>query len=448
MQYRRAAAAAALILGVSLTGCGAKKSGPRVQPALNVDTAVAMRRDIATYVTLDGQVAPLQDATLSVQQSGPLVGVYVNEGDRVSAGQVLAKVDDSTMRAQLAQDQALIAQASARAQSSALGVPITQSQTSGAVQTARNTLNTDRAALTNAQLIYNQDLQLFRQGYVSQTAMEQARANYVAAQQRVQSDQQLVQTAQSNTMQTGVQSANASADRAAIASAQAQARTLETQIGQTALYAPFSGVVTQRLADPGAMAGPQSPVVRLSQIDIVYINVNVPDADLAFVHTGTPVTFSTSSLPGKSFRGRISDVNAVPTQGTLSYRARIRQANPGGSLRGGMLVAVTVQQQRHPQTIVVPRSAVAQTDRGNSLFVVSAKKATQVPVRVGIQTDTLSEVHGPGIRPGTVIITTRPDALQDGSLVAVNGAAPSMSQQPGSGKPGGRGRHRRGGATQ
>jgi len=422
MRYHRVVIAIAATAAVGLSGCAKKEGGPKGPPPLNVDTATAMRRDIATYVNLDGQVAPLQDATLSVQQSGPLLAVYVNEGQRVGAGQLLAKVDDSTLRAQLAQDQALIAQASARAQSSALGVPMVQQQVSAGVQTAQNTLTTDKAALINAQLIYNQNTQLFKQGYVSQTALEQSRSQYVAAQQRVQIDQQQLQTARSNTQQTGVSSANAAADRAAIGSAQAQANTLSTQISQTALYAPFGGVITQRLMDPGAMAGPSAPVLRLSQVDYVYININVPDEDLAYLHAGSPVRFTTSSLPGKSFSGTIGDVNAVPTQGTLSYRARIRQANPANVLRGGMLVSVTVPREHHVATIVVPRSAVGQNERGSTVFVVKAGKAVEVPVSVGIQTDTLSEVRGAQIRPGVQVITTRPDALQNGSVVAVNGA--------------------------
>lgn len=417
MQYQRAAVAIAALAGIALSGCAGKQSGPRGPAPLNVDTAMAVRRDIATYINLDGQVAPLQDATLSVQQPGALVGIYVNEGQRVGAGQLLAKVDDSTMRSQLSQDEALIAQASARAQMSALNVPITATQTSGAVQQARNTLSTDKAALTNAQLVYNQNVSLFKQGYVSQTALQQSQANYVAAQQRVGIDEQLVRTAESNTQQTGVSSASAQADRAAIASAQAQARTLQTQIAQTALYAPFSGVVTQRLLDPGAMAGPQVPVVRLSQVDTVYVNVNVPDEDLPYVHSGTPVTFTAG---GKKYAGRISDVNAVPTAGTLSYRARIREANPGGILRGGMLVAVTIEKEKHPNAIVVPRAAIGTTDRGTSVFVVKGNKAVEVPVVLGLQTDTLSEVRSTQVRPRTQVITTRPDALQNGSVVAIN----------------------------
>ena len=396
---------AGALAAMMLAGCGGQK--PQRGPmALDVDVAAAKRQDIATFLTLDGQIAPLRDSTIAFQQSGPVTEIYVNQGDRVSTGELLARIDDSTLRAQLAQVQAQIAQSAAQAQSSQLNVPITAANTSQAVQSAK-------AALDNAKLTYDQDSQLFKQGYVSQSQLEQARSAYVAAQTQYQ-------TAISNRGTTGVQNAQAQAAQEAVKSAQAQANILRTQIGQTSLYAPFDGVVTARLMDPGAMATPGNPVLRVSQVDAVWININVPDEDLGFIHAGTPVTFSTSQLSGRTFSGHVDTVNAVPTQGTLSYQARVRQPNPGALLRGGMLVSVTIQKERHHDVIVVPRAAVAQTDQGANVFIVTGKnKAEQVPVQIGVQTDTLSEVSSPRVSPGTLVITTRPDALQNGSTVAI-----------------------------
>lgn len=407
MQYYRLAVAGLLAASVALGGC-AKQTQQRGPVALDVEAAPAQRQNIATYLTLDGQVAPLEESTLSFQQSGPISAIYVNQGDRVSAGELLAKIDDSTLRAQLAQVEAQIAQASSQAQSSAMNVPITQQQTSQAVASAK-------AALASAKLTYDQNSQLFKQGYVSQSQLEQARAQYVAAQSQYN-------TAVANQGSTGIQSSNAAAARAAVKSAQAQANVLKTEIGQTALYSPFDGVVTARLMDPGAMASPGNPVLKVSKVNTVWVNVNVPDVDLAYVHSGTPVKFTASQLGSRAFTGTISTVNAVPTQGTLSYQARIRQPNPDASLRGGMLVSVTIEKGRHNNTIVVPRQAVAQTDQGSNVFIVGPDhKAKEVPVKVGLQTDTLSEVHSPDIKAGTLVITTRPDALQSGSPVAVSG---------------------------
>ncbi len=159
---------------------------------------------------------------------------------------------------------------------------------------------------------------------------------------------------------------------------------LRTQIGQTSLYSPFDGVVTARLMDPGAMVTPGTPVLRVSQVNTVWVNVNVPDEDLAYVHPGTPLTFSVGQLGGRKFTGSVSTVNAVPTQGTLSYQARIREPNPDAALRGGMLVSVNIQKERHDNAIVVPRQAVAQTDQGANVFIVGPNnKAQEVPVQLG-----------------------------------------------------------------
>ncbi|HTV72108.1 MAG TPA: hypothetical protein VME66_00150, partial [Candidatus Acidoferrales bacterium] len=142
------------------------------------------------------------------------------------------------------------------------------------------------------------------------------------------------------------------------------------------------------------------------------------------------VSFTTTSIPGRVFYGTISDVNATPTEGTLSYRGRVRYPNPAGLLRGGMLVSVTVRQEYHRNAVVVPRTAIFQTDAGDNVFIVKDGKAVQVPVRVGLQTDTQAEVSG--ITPGSAVITTRPDSLQNGGVVAVSdesGDSPDSTSQ-------------------
>jgi len=415
MYYHRVVGVA-LAATVALSACG-QGGGQKAPPPLNVDVASAQRRDIATYISLDGQIAPLEQSSLAFQQSGTISAIDVNIGDHVHAGQALARIDASTLRAQLAQAQAQAASQVATASGAQVGLPVQQQQNQAALETAR-------AALSNAKLVYDQNTQLYKEGYVSQATLESAHAAYVQA------------LSTYNNAQIGLRNNVVSAEgvKASIASAQAaaaNASTLRTQVGQTVLYAPFDGIITARLLDPGAYAGPQAPVLSISRVDTVWINLNVPDEDLSYVRPGSHVTLSSSSLPGKAFTATIATVNAVPTQGTLSYLARVAMPNPGDVLRGGMLVTATLAQQSRNNTIVVPRTAIAQTDKGNVVYVVGAdNKAQEVPVRVGIQTDTLAEVFASSVQPGTKVITTRPDALKDGSLVAVNGAAPAPSGSP------------------
>jgi RND family efflux transporter MFP subunit len=433
MKVRAFAVFALVLAGASGCGGGAKK--PQGPPPLAVDVSKARQQDIGTSITLDGQVAPLLQSTLSTPESGTVAKVLVNEGDRVSRGQLLAQLDASQLVAQLEANEATVQQSEARLHSSNVQAPISSQQYNSAVyqarqslQAAENTVRADEAALSNAKLVYDSNGQLVSQGYVSQTAMEQARSTYVSAEQTLASARQAVPaaqaallTAEKNTQQTQIDQSTIAQNRAALAQAQANVKLLKVQIAQSSIYAPFDGIVTQRLLDPGAYAGPNQSIVQVSQLDTVYVNANVPDESLAYVHVGTPVRFTSQSLPGHVFEGAISDINAVPTSGTLSYRARIRYANGGDVLRGGMLVSLNVRKELHKNAIVVPRTAVFTSDRGAEVYTIDSGKAKAVPVTVGLQTDTLTEVVG-DVHPGTLVITTRPDALQDGSVVAISGA--------------------------
>ncbi len=404
MHHHRLIAATLAALVLAACGQGGK---PQAPPPLSVDVAAAKRQDIATYITLDGQIAPLEQSSLAFQQSGAITDVYVNVGDRVRRGELLARIDDSLLRAQYAQALAMYRQASATARGAVIGLPVAQIQNTTALSTAR-------AAYQNARMVFDQDNALFAQGYVSRQALEAARSAYVQAQSAYQS-------ATVGVRNNVVAGENVKASLASAESAQAQASLLATEIGQTYLYAPYDGVITARLMDPGSQAGPQAPVLDISRVNTVWINVNVPDSDLAYATPGKLLVFRTDSLPGRSFQGRIATVNAVPTAGTLSYLARMDLPNPDGLLRGGMLVNVVIVQARRRGAIVVPRSAVAQTGGATFVYAVRGDVASQVPVRLGLQTDTLAQVISPRIVPGTLVITTRPDALRDGSVVAVAG---------------------------
>src|SRR5579862_5732 len=228
-------ATAALVAALALDACG-KGGEPKGPMALSVDVAPAARQNIATYITLDGQVAPLEQSTLAFQQSGTIVHIGVNIGDIARKGSLLAQIDPSTLSAQLSQAQAQAAQASAAAQGAVVGYP---------VQTQSNlaTLQTAKASLANAKLVYDQNKQLYKQGYVSQTQLQSSEASYVQA-------QQAYNNAVVGMRNDVVSAQNVKAQQAQAAAASAQARVLATQLSQTALYAPYDGVISARLLDP------------------------------------------------------------------------------------------------------------------------------------------------------------------------------------------------------
>jgi RND family efflux transporter MFP subunit len=427
---------------VLIAGC-AQAATPKGPPPLAVTEGKVVRRDISTYVTFNGQISPLYQATLSTVEAGTVESVGATEGDSVRKGQLLASIDTSQLQAQLAANEATLRESDATLYKSGVQAPVNAQQYASAVASAKQGLQaTDnqvlaaRSNVANDLQVYRADEDLLNKGYVSRSDFLAARAAYVSAEQTLITDRQTVAsaraalvTAEENTQQRLSDQATIAQNQAALDNSRANVELLNAQIRQSSIYAPFDGQVTQRLLDPGAYAGANTAILEVSQTASVYVVANVPDADLAAVARGKDITFETSSLPGRTFHGTIYDVNTTPTAGTLSYRVRILQPNPGLLLRPGMLVDETALSARHRSTLVVPIGAVFPSDAGDQIYTIDNGKAKSIAVKLGLETVTLAEVSGAGVRAGMPVITSQPNGLQDGAPVSV-ASPPAASGAP------------------
>jgi RND family efflux transporter MFP subunit len=433
------------LAGALLTaGCGGAATAPHRSPPVIVQTTTVERRTIANFETLDGVVDPFLQSSLAPQQSGTLVQIYANEGDRVTKGETLAKIDDSTLQTNLVQQQGNQVQAVAKLAQSQIQLPITSTTARSGLIEAKRTfaqgqkqIVSDRANVANTRATYEGDRQLLAPGYVSITTFQQARSAYIAAQETLRSDEDklaqdkaAVDQATSALLNTPLQQRVIEENRGAVTQAQGTVAQYRTAIGQTVLTAPFDGVVTSRTLDPGGFASPSQAIYQISQIDPVYVDFNVKDTDLQFVHPGTLVSFTASSEPSRRYDGTVASVNAVPTTGTLLYRARIVKRNPDFSLRGGVLVSVRITKEEHPDVLSVPRSAIVIDGNHGVVYAVRqgpAPAASAPPdliaravnVDVGLATNDYIEVHGGGLAPGETIVAAQPDTLHDGARLVV-----------------------------
>ena len=435
---RASALPLALALATALAACS---SPPPAKPQpVTVRTTHIVRTTLENYDNLDGQVAPFLQSSLSTQQSGTILHEYANEGDRVRSGELLAKIDDAPLRADLTQQVGNAVQAQAKLRQSAIQLPITNQQYSSALQEDKQALVqakqqqlTDLAALRNAQLVFSGNAQLLRQGYVAQTTYEQTRSNLVSARQTLRQDTEKVTQAKAtlaaaerNLLNTALQRQVIDQNRGAVTTASGQVQATQTSIAQTTLTAPFDGVVTSRLLDPGAYAGPSQPLFVVSQVDPVYIDFNVKDEDLQFLRPGTPVSFVTNAVPGRRYQAAVASVNAVPATGTLLYRGRLIVPNRDFSLRGGMLVTVRITKERHANVLVAPRAAVAQSNGQGNVYRVgrgaagsgaAVRTALLTSANLGLQNDRYVEVSSPLLRDGTEIIAAPPTTVNDKTVI-------------------------------
>ncbi len=431
-----------LVIGAG-TSCAAHAPPPSGPPPISVATAKVTRGDISTFVAFDGQISPNFQTTLSTAEAGTIASVDVTEGQFVHQGEVLATLDTSQLQAQLKANAATVRQNQAELVHSDVAAPVASQQYDSAISTARqnleaalNSVHSSESLLVSDDLTQTADRTLESEGYVSTSVYKQALAAYVAqratvhdASQAVTAAQASLKTALEDTNQRQEDQATIAASEATLAAGQANVELLQAQIAQSSIVAPFDGQITERLLDPGAFAGANTPILEIAQSSTVYVVANVPDIDLPYVKVGKAVKFTSSSLPGRTFHGNVFDVNTTPTTGTLSYRVRLAQPNPGLVLRGGMLVEVTTVVAHHTNTLLVPSSAVVAAGAGGAhVFTIQNGKAKSLPVHVDLQTDALVEVHGKGITAGEQVITTQPTGLQDGSTIAGPAPAPAAKK--------------------
>jgi RND family efflux transporter MFP subunit len=441
---RPSAPARPLIVCLLLAACS-HPSAPHGPPPISVTSAHITRGTISTYVSFDGQITPLYQTTLSTAEAGTIADVDVTEGAFVRKGQLLASLDTSQLEAQLAANEAMVRADAATLVRSGVAAPVNSQQYTSAIgtaqqnlQAANNAVQTARSALASDTLTKDADAQLLAQGYVSTSTYDIALAAFVSAQQTLRSAIQAVpaavsslQTARTNADQRTSDQATIAQSRAALDAARANVELLQAQIAQSSIVAPFDGQITQRLLDPGAFAGASTAIFEIAQVADVYVVASVPDVDLAYAERGKMMSFTTPSLPGRTFAGRVFDVNVTPTSGTLSYRVRILESNPDLALRGGMLVDVTTVSARHEGTLLVPPGAIANGSTSPVVYTAVDGKAKAVPVHIGLRDDTRVEIRGVGLSPATTVITAQADGLRDGAPVAGPGivaVAPAAAQ--------------------
>ena len=379
--------------------------------ALPVAAAPLTRGDIAATFTVTSSVVPLQQANLSSVVSGNVLEVNAQIGERVRRGELLVKIDDSTLLAQRAQAAARLAQLQA-----SYSGGTTSSQ--AALASAKVTYETDKTNL-------GRDQSLFKQGYVAKAELDRATSQAAASEAAYKA----AQVAAANASLTS----GSSAAMADLKNAQAAVQALDAQIALTNVSSPFDGVVTARNVDPGTLASPGSVVMQVSQLDPVYVDAGISGDDLQFVKVGTRTSITVQNVPGRTWHAPVTFLNLSSQPGTLTYLARIRVPNPDLVLRGGMVADVAIDQVSRKNVVLAPRAAVYQTDAGYSMFIIDGGKAKAVPVELGLSNDQQAEVSGPGLKPGVMAIVNHSVLLQPGAPVMV---LPPGGGPPGAGAPG------------
>jgi len=301
------------------------------------------RSEKKTMQTLYGNV-DIREVTLGFRVPGKLAKLVYDEGDKVKAGEVMARLDDEPYRNQLA---------SAQAQVESLRARLTLRETGNRPQEiaqARSLVREREAAAVNAERLFKRAEELLADKGVSTQERDTAEANHQEAQARLKSARDNLAL-----LEAGFRSEDISQAKADLAQTEATLATASLQLQDTVLTAPSDGVILTRAQEAGAILQTGSPVFTLSLVTPVWVRAYVHEPDLGRIHPGMKVEVRTDSVGGKPYKGQIGyispraeftpkTVETTALRTSLVYRLRIIVENPDDGLRQGMPVTVNLDE--------------------------------------------------------------------------------------------------------
>ena len=199
---------------------------------------------------------------------------------------------------------------------------------------------------------------------------------------------------------------------------------IETLLSYAKITAPFSGVITKRWVDPGALipvptsssTSKSGAVVTLMDFSTVRIDVAIPDTEAPFIKKDLPVKVTVNELPGRTFQGTITRFSYALDESTKTMATEIEISNPDLALRPGMWAAVEIELQKKENALLIPAEALVIEKNKNSVFVVRDKKALKVALTTGFDDGVNVEILK-GCGPNDAVIVAGKQSVTDGQKV-------------------------------
>lgn len=361
-----AAIALACVYGVArvLNMAGGKGAGKAGEEGVRAVPRVAVRAvekgDLAREIRVTGQIAPLAEVAVIPKVTGRLEqfrlpsGKLIEEGNPVSAGQVIAVIEHAALDA--------------------------------AVKQAEAALEVARVARADA----DREKKRWEALFAEKSATEQQRDKAMTAFQLAQ---------------------------AQVVLAEATLQQARVMLDETTIEAPIAGIISRKFMDEGNMAGPGKPLVNIVDIDMVKVLAAVSERHITALRPGeTPVLAEVDAFPGVVFSGTLHRVGIALDPVTLTAEVEARLPNPGQRLKPGMFARTTILLEQRAGVLIVPEHALVRADGGIFAYVVDGTTVRKRAVKLGLDQGAMHEVLA-GLAAGEQIVVRGQRNIRDGDVV-------------------------------
>lgn len=373
-----------LVLGCMLLVCGCDFFGSEEENTVTskkirvtsklpeVKVATVKRADISVPIYSTGSVFPDHESRVGPKISGTVERVFVEEGDHVEEGELLAQLDQKDLL-------------------------ITERQCQAAVKVAETQLKEAELKVENLRKEKNRLANLLNKKVVSQQKYDE------------------IDTAHSMAV-TGLE-----VIRAQILSTKENLAMARQKLSDTRVLAPFSGLIVKRLINKGEYVStmPPSPLFLLMNIEVVKTEVGLPEVHLSRVSVGDPVDITVDAYPRNTFRGTVSNINPTVDPLSRSFTLKVRILNKDQRLKPGMFARATIYPEIHKNAIVVPFKAVVTSGENAHVYVLEGNGVKLRKVATGITDEEEIEVIE-GLAEGEMIAVDGHYGMPDNTKVSVS----------------------------
>ena len=348
-----------------------------------VSVVAAKRGSLMGNLVLPGNIQAVTEAPILARAEGFILRRYVDIGDKVNAGQLLAEIQAPELDQQVVQARAAVQQSQAD------------------LERATAALEQGKANEQLAKVTASRWDNLSKKGVVSRQENDQYQAQYLAQSANVRALDRAVAAAKGN-----------------VAASQANVARLGELQGYLQVRAPFAGVITLRNIDVGALVNTGSTLLfRIAQTNPLRTYVNVPQVDAPEVRVGQTATLSTADLPDRKFNGLVTRTANALDPASRTLLVEIQVPNPDGKLMPGTYSQVDLNLPRKEPPLLIPSDTLVVRPAGTLVALVNAdSKVHFQPITVGRDLGDRIEVLS-GLKAGQRVIVNPNDSVQEGVKV-------------------------------
>ena len=381
---------AVAVVALVIVAVAATRGGTKIDPT---KLAKVERGDLAKSVVATGKVTPITKVEIKSKASGIVKKLYVDAGDNVHTGQVLADLDRDEIQAEVNSARAQLISAEANLKGSEADLE-------------RAKVDAEGVDIPTLQRAYERAQQMARDGVVSASALDDAQRAYELA-----VNKRDVARAQYTVNKAKVAQADADVQKN-----RATLSQLEEQLSYTTITSPIDGVVLSRDVEMGdavssilVLGSGATLVMTLGDTSEVYVKGKVDESDIGKVYLGQPARIRVETFKDKTFTGKVTKISpmGVEKDNVTTFEVRVSINNPGGELKAEMTANAEILLDEHKNTLMIPEGSIMyDKDKKASVDIPDPKGKDgmkKVAVNIGISNGAKTEVLS-GLKEGQEVV--------------------------------------------